>query len=164
MLLHMHECWALITLYHHVLTNRHWGIPDNFPFVNNKTLIAALSRDWSMAWVRCVPNATETQTTRGEYKKTWVQYFSRTITEAKVRQLSFMKKNIYPFQPVHDCYDEISLVANLACSLLKPLTCQDSGMASIVRPHLSDVRTIGNRWAFNCIFCPNCKIATWERS
>lgn len=49
-------------------------------------------------------------------------------------------------------YDEICHGSYLVCSLLKLLTCQGTGMASIVRPHLTDVRTIGNRWAFHCIF------------
>lgn len=35
---------------------------------------------------------------------------------------------------MQDCYDEIRLVAYLACSLLKYLTCQDPGMASIDNP------------------------------
>lgn len=70
----------------------------------------------------------------------------------KCDSLTSWKRTFTHSSPYRPCYDEISLVAYLACSLLKPLTCQNPGMASIVRSHLSDVRSIGNRWAFNCIF------------
>lgn len=70
----------------------------------------------------------------------------------KCGSLTSWKRILTRLSPYRPRYDEICLVAYLACSLLKPLTCQDPCMASIDKPHLSDVRTIGNRWAFNCIF------------
>lgn len=99
-------------------------------------------------------NASETCTTRGKKVQHEQEFFLSLGVRPRLKCDSLTSwKRIFTYSSSgRACYDEICLVAYLACSLPKLLTCQDPGMASIVRAHLSNVRTIGNRWAFNCIF------------